>query len=68
MTFTDSDGTLSLLTGSSAGRKSDGSLKLKHIYSDRRRQITEREISPILSKSIKEKKQCKLSDSFSQGT
>ena len=42
MIFTDSDGSLSSLTGSSAGRKSDDSLKLKHIYTDRRRQIHER--------------------------
>ena len=57
MSFSHSDGSLSSLTGSSAGRKSDDSLKLKHIYTDKRRQITEREIPPTLSKSIEGKKE-----------
>ena len=57
MSFSHSDGSLSSLTGSSAGRKSDDSLKLKHIYIEKRRQITEREIPPTLSKSIEGKKE-----------
>ena len=56
MTFTNYDGSLSLLTVSSDGRKSDDSLKLKHIYTDRRREITEIEITPALSNNINRKK------------
>ena len=56
MTFTNSDGSLSSLTGSSAGRKSDNSLKLEHEYIDRRREIIQAEIPPALSNGINEKR------------
>ena len=55
MIFTDSDGSLSSLTGSSTGRKSDDSLKLKYIHTYRRRQINEREMLLTLPKSIEKK-------------